>query len=128
MIVLLEWLLILNLALLFAHEVDSGYFREWELLGAGDEGYAGFMAAHVLMGVIAFGAVRFLARGPMFYAFSLAIGLIGLFAFFFHGYHRRRRPEKFATLFSRANLSAVLVLSVLQLGVSALLLAGVGGF
>jgi len=127
MFVLLEWLLIVNLSLLFAHEVDSGYFKEWELLGAGDEGYAGFMVAHVFMGVIAFGALRFLAGGPAFYGFSLAIALIGLFAFFFHGYQRRRRPERFATVFSRGSLMAVLVVSVLQLVATGLLMAGIGG-
>lgn len=116
----LIWLYIANAALLINHELDSAYWREWQMMGL-PGGIGFFLLIHLpLFGLVLWGLVL-LARGQAAgLSYSLALGLIGLIACAVHGAFLLRGREEFRTFPSLALLAAVLVVSAAQLWVTAL--------
>ena len=114
----LVWIYIANAVLLINHELDSAYWREWDMMGL-PGGIGFFLLLHLpLFGLVLWGLVL-LARGQttgLYY--SAAVGLVGLVACAVHGaFLLRGRPE-FKTFPSLALLAAVLVVSTVQLWVT----------
>ena len=119
---LLFWIYLLNAVVLINHEIDSAYWKEWELFrlpGA----IAGFLILHfplllfVLYGLV---LVREHTRGGLWCSMVLAGG--GIFAWSIHTWFIKRGREEFTTGMSMFILRATLVLSVIQLGVTTILL------
>jgi hypothetical protein len=105
----------LNAALLIAHEIDSAYWREWELFGLGGGG-VGFVALHVpLVLLILWGFERLLAGARAGLWMSVVLGLAGLSALVIHGAFLLRGHAQFRTPESIGVLLAAAIVSMAQL-------------
>src|SRR5512140_1423532 len=95
-------------ALLGAHEVDSGFWREWELLGL-PGGPGVFVALHVgIFLLILWGYEQVLARRRIGAAvMSLVLGASCVFALVLHGWFLVHDDQRF-----RAAVSLVLLASL----------------
>jgi hypothetical protein len=72
-------------ALLVVHEIDSGFWREWEVLGL-PGGVAGFLAVHVpLVIAVLWGGERLAAGARAGIGMALAVGAAGLLTVAVHG-------------------------------------------
>jgi hypothetical protein len=114
----LFWLYLVNAALLICHEIDSAYWREWELFGLpGGVGF--FVLLHVpLVMLLLAGSVWVADRGGAGLVISLAVAAGGVIAFCLHMlFIKRGRPE-FKTPVSIGLLTAVWLLSLAQIVVA----------
>jgi hypothetical protein len=115
---LLFWVYLFNAVLLILHEMDSAYWREWEIFKLpGSIGF--FLLIHVpVLAALLLGSV-FLAIGASAGLWiSLAAAAGGAIAFAIHtAFLRKGRPE-FSTRPSRAILYTLLAGSVLQAGLT----------
>jgi hypothetical protein len=113
------WVYALNAALLVAHEVDSAYWREWELFGLGG-GIGGFVLLHVpLVLLILWGFERLLAGARAGLFMSAVLGLSGLAAPLIHGFFLYRGHTEFRTPVSFGLLCAIGLASLAQLALAA---------
>jgi len=112
---LLFWLYLVNTVLLINHEIDSAYWKEWELFNI-PGGLTGFLLLHfpllllILWGLILVSKHTF---GGLIFSFMLCFG--GIFAFAVHTYFLKKGREEFNTPISKFILAAILVVSVAQL-------------
>jgi hypothetical protein len=112
---LLFWLYLVNTVLLINHEIDSAYWKEWELFNI-PCGLTGFLLLHfpllllILWGLILVSKHTF---GGLIFSFMLCFG--GIFAFAVHTYFLKKGREEFNTPISKFILAAILVVSVAQL-------------
>jgi hypothetical protein len=105
----------LNAALLIAHEIDSAYWREWELFGLGGDG-VGFVVLHVpLVLLILWGFERLLAGARAGFWMSVVLGLAGLSALVIHGAFLLQGHAQFRTLESIGVILAAAIVSMAQL-------------
>ncbi len=107
-------LYLINSALLFTHEIDSAFWREWDLFGL-PGGIQGFLLANFLLLVIAlygFKQVLLGTRGGK--AFSLVLATAGVFAFCIHSYFIASGHAEFTLPGSLLLLVLILVVSVAQ--------------
>ena len=114
---ILLWLYLLNTLLLILHEMDSAYWKEWEVFGLkGDIG--GFLGMHIpLYGLALYGLVL-LAQGALAGVwFALLFGLGGFIGFGVHAYFLRQGRPEFNTPASLGILGIWLVTSLVQEGV-----------
>jgi hypothetical protein len=112
---LLFWLYLINAVLLINHEIDSAYWKEWELFRL-PGGISGFLLLHFpLLFLILYGLVL-LDRGMTAgLVLSLILSLGGIFAFSIHTYFIRRGRDEFKTPISQIILWATLLVSIPQL-------------
>ncbi|MEW5725170.1 MAG: DUF6713 family protein [Thermodesulfobacteriota bacterium] len=119
----LVWLYIINATLLINHEIDSAYWKEWELFrlpGGADL----FVALHLpLVLVILYGLLLVFQKATAGIVLSLALAAGGLGAFFLHIYFLRQGRPEFRTALSLFLLIATLVVSVIQAAVALYALA-----
>jgi hypothetical protein len=108
----------LNAALLVAHEIDSAFWREWEMFGLGG-GSGGFVLSHVpLVLAILWGFARLLARARAGLWMSVVLGVAGLAAGAIHStYLLAGRPE-FREPASLGVLAATVLVSIPQLALA----------
>ncbi len=110
----LTWLYIINATLLITHEIDSAFWKEWELFRL-PGGISGFLLIHLPI-------VLFIMLGLMWVLHQSTAGLImslvlaggGLFAFGIHTYHLQRGRPEFRTIISIAILIGTLITSLAQ--------------
>lgn len=119
---ILFWLYLANTLTLIVHEIDSAYWKEWELFHL-PGGEAGFVLLHLpLLFPVLYGLVL-LDRGvPSGLILSLLICGGGLFAFSIHTFFIRRGHPEFKTSVSQGILWATLLLSLAQLVVTIMIL------
>ncbi|HZD57014.1 MAG TPA: DUF6713 family protein [Anaerolineales bacterium] len=118
----LFWLYLANTLTLIVHEIDSAFWKEWELFHLpGDE--AGFLSLHFpLLFAVLYGLVL-VDRGALGgLILSLLICGGGLFAFSIHTFFIRRGHSEFKTLTSQGILWATLLLSLAQLAATIVIL------
>lgn len=119
----LFWLYLANAVLLINHEIDSAYWREWEMFRL-PGGISGFLIIHfpmlffVLYGLVLVYEATFAGR-----IFALVLGLAGIFAFSIHMFFIKRGNEAFKTPLSLLILISTLPLSLAQVAISIYLLA-----
>lgn len=114
----------INTILLINHEIDSGYWKEWELFKL-PGGITGFLVLHFpLLFVLLYGLVEVFEHTETGLMFSLLLSFIGIFAFVIHSYFIRKGREEFNTRTSLALLAGILVVSVVQVLVTIMLLLG----
>jgi hypothetical protein len=119
-------LYLINATLLIDHEIDSAYWKEWELFKL-PGGITGFLIVHVpLILLVLVGLVYVARQESLGLIFSLGLGLAGIVAFFLHLTFILLGKPHFKTRVSLALLSGILVVSVIQAGVSVAGLAGYG--
>jgi hypothetical protein len=109
------WFYFMNAVLLIVHEIDSAYWKEWELFKL-PGGITGFLIIHFpLIGAILFGLVAITQWFVVGLVFSFILCAGGLFAFTIHTYFLKKGKEEFNSLISIAILIAILVVSLIQL-------------
>ncbi len=109
-----ENLYLLNLALLFTHEIDSAFWHEWDLFGL-PGGIQLFLLLNLIMvfvGLVGFRqVVRDVRSG---YIFSLVVAAAGIFAFCIHGLFLLTGHSEFNLPFSLILIAALLPVSLMQ--------------
>ena len=118
------WLYLTNAVLLINHEIDSAYWKEWDLFHL-PGGIAGFLLLHFpLLAVILYGLAAAAREQPsaVWYALLLAAG--GILAFGIHTYFLKKGREEFDQPVSKFILRATLVVSVCQMAVTVVLMTG----
>jgi hypothetical protein len=110
----LALLYVLNSALLFTHEIDSGFWREWELFRL-PGGVSGFLVANLVLILavqLGFRSVVLRRRGRLRWALLLAAA--GVIAALIHGSFLAAGTPEFRTTTSIGLLATWLVGSILQ--------------
>ena len=112
---LLLWPDLANSVLLINHEIDSAYWKEWELFKL-PGGITGFLLLHFpLLFVILWGLILVSRHSSWGLVFSLLLCLGGLFAFAIHTYFLRKGRAEFSKPISKFILVAILAVSIVQL-------------
>jgi hypothetical protein len=112
---ILLWLYLINAILLINHEIDSAYWKEWNLFKL-PGGITGFLILHFpLLFFILWGLILIVEYSPWRLFFSLVLSLGGIFAFTIHTYFLKKGRPEFNILVSKHILTAILVVSILQL-------------
>ncbi len=120
----LFWLYLTNTVLLIVHEMDSVYWKEWDLFGL-PGGVTGFLLIHLpLLFLGLYGLVLVFERTFVGLVFSLVISLAGLFGFGIHTFFIRKGRAEFTTPVSQFVLWAMLIASLAQAAVTIYLLRG----
>lgn len=111
---LLFWIYVINASLLIVHEMDSTYWKEWELFGIpGGRGF--FLFLHIpLTAVIITGAVFLHRMTTAGLIISFVIAVSGVFAFTIHNYYLKEGHKEFDSVSSKLILYATLIVSLLQ--------------
>jgi hypothetical protein len=120
---ILLWVYLINAVLLILHEIDSAYWKEWELFRL-PGGVTGFLLVHIpILLLVLYGLVLVSQRTLAGLILSLILGFAGVFAFSIHTYFIRRGRDEFKSPISLAILAATLAVSLVQVAVTACLLA-----
>jgi hypothetical protein len=106
---------ILNATLLIVHEVDSAYWKEWELFKLpGGEGF--FLILHIFLFILVLlGLVWLDQRNTAGLIISLILSLAGITAFTIHSWFIRKGHQEFNTRISQFILISTLLVSIFQL-------------
>jgi hypothetical protein len=116
MLTFLIWIYALNATLLVVHEIDSAYWKEWELFHL-PGGIGFFLILHlVLVFVILLGIVGVSRNNLAGLTLSLVLSLAGISAFAIHRWFIRRGHQQFKTPVSQGILTALLAVSIVQSG------------
>jgi len=119
---MLFWLYLINSILLINHEIDSAYWKEWELFKL-PGGINGFLIIHFpLLFFILYGLVLVHQGTTAGLICSLVLSGGGLFAFGIHSFFIKKGHKEFTTPISRLILTAALITSILQGGLTTYLL------
>jgi len=111
----LLWLYLINSILLINHEIDSAYWKEWELFKL-PGGITGFLLLHFpLLFFILWGLILLSRHSPWAPTFSLLLCLGGIFAFTIHTYFLRKGRPEFNKPISKLMLKSILIVSITQL-------------
>jgi hypothetical protein len=109
-----EILMVIQLALLLLHQMDSTYFREWEILPFVRMGYTAFLVVTAALAVVPVVGVALLtSRHAAGFYLAVAWGAVGLVVPAFHTYHYLRGTAGFRNFWSAAIIYATLVNSAL---------------
>jgi hypothetical protein len=120
----LFWLYLTNAILLIIHEIDSAFWKEWELFKL-PGGINGFLILHFpLLFLILYGLVLVAQQSFLGLIVSLILSAGGIFAFCIHtAFIRKGRPE-FNTPISRFILTLMLGVSTVQAAVTIYIIVG----
>ena len=114
----LWWLYLANSVLLINHEIDSAYWKEWELFKL-PGGITGFLLLHFpLLLFILYGLILVSKHSASGLLFSFILCLGGIFAFVIHTYFLRKGRSEFNKPISKGILIAILFVSIFQLAVT----------
>jgi len=110
----LELLYLVNSVLLFIHEEDSAYWREWELFGlpGGIQLFLLMDAVLIALGLIGFRYVVLKMRAGLW--FALVQAGCGILAFVLHGIFILKGHPEFTLPMSEAVLILTVLVSVAQ--------------
>ncbi len=112
------WLYLVNITLLILHEMDSAFWKEWELFHL-PGGLAGFLLLHFPLYLIGLYGLVLAWRGVQAgLVFSLVIAAAGIFAFAIHSYFLAKGGREFNAPVSKLVLSALLVASIAQMAIA----------
>ncbi len=119
---ILFWIYLINAILLINHEIDSAYWKEWELFKL-PGGIGGFLLLHFpLLFLILYGLVCLERQAFSGLIISLIISAGGIFAFCIHMAFIRKGRHEFDAPISRLILSLTLLVSIVQATVTLYLL------
>jgi len=106
---------IITSALLILHEMDSVYWREWDLFRL-PGGVTFFLLLHApLLLVVLWGVAEVQKRSAAGFVISIVTALSGLFAFVIHQIFIRKGHKEFSSLLSQSILAITLISSLLLL-------------
>jgi hypothetical protein len=110
----LFWLYLSNSILLINHEIDSAYWKEWELFKF-PGGITGFLLIHFpLLFFVLYGLVLVSKPSLPGLIFSLILCLGGIFAFSIHTYFLKKGRNQFDKSISKFILAAIFIVSIIQ--------------
>ena len=119
----LFWIYLVNAVLLIDHEIDSAYWKEWDLFRL-PGGIGGFLIIHVpLLFLVMYGLVMVYQESFAGLVFSLLLSIGGMFAFSIHTIFIKKGRNEFRAPVSQLLLLAILVKSLVQVVITACLLA-----
>jgi hypothetical protein len=111
----LFWLYLSNSVLLINHEIDSAYWKEWELFKL-PGGITGFLLIHFpLLLFVLYGLILVSRQTFSGMIFSLILCFGGIFAFSIHTYFLKNGRKEFDKPISKLILVATLIVSIVQL-------------
>jgi hypothetical protein len=107
----LTWVYLVVATLVIVHEIDSAYWKEWELLRL-PGGSEGFLFVHVpIVALLLVGLLHVHAHTLVGYCLALLLAASGLCAFGIHLYFLRKGRPEFKTTASILILGLLLPLS-----------------
>jgi hypothetical protein len=119
---ILFWLYLLNSVLSIIHEIDSAFWREWELFKL-TGGVTGFLLIHFpLLFFVLYGFAMVSRNDPSGLIFSLILCAGGILAFAIHTYFLKRGRTEFDSFISKFILTAFLIVSMVQLAITVYLM------
>ena len=114
----LFWLYLINAILLINHEIDSAFWKEWELFKL-PGGIGGFLILHFpLLFLILYGLVLVSQQSFLGLIVSLILSAGGIFAFCIHTVFIRKGRHEFNTPISWFILTLMLGVSTVQAAVT----------
>lgn len=112
---LLFWLYLTNAVLLINHEIDSAYWKEWEIFKL-PGGITGFLLLHFpLLFIVLYGLVLIVRDSFWGLIYSLIICFGGIFAFVIHTYFLKQGQKEFDKPLSKLILVLTLLVSIVQM-------------
>jgi hypothetical protein len=121
---ILFWLYLTNAILLITHEIDSAFWKEWELFKL-PVGIGGFLIMHFpILFLILYGLVLVSQQLFLGLIVSMVLSAGGIFAFCIHMAFIRRGRHEFNTPVSRFILTLMLVVSAIQAAATFYILVG----
>ena len=118
----LFWIYLFNSILLIDHEIDSAYWKEWELFKL-PGGITGFILLHLpLLFLILYGLVQVFQQTFAGLILSVILSLGGIFAFTIHTIFILKGRNEFKVPVSIFLLVATLIVSIIQLAITIYLL------
>jgi len=119
---ILFWIYLINSVLLINHEIDSAYWKEWELFKI-KGGLTCFLIIHFpFLFLILYGLVLVFQQTFAGLIFSLVLSFVGLFAFTIHTYLIKKGHNEFNVPISLFILTAAFIISLIQSVVTVYLL------
>jgi hypothetical protein len=119
---ILFWLYLTNAILLITHEIDSAFWKEWELFKL-PGGIGGFLIMHFpILFLILYGLVLVSQQLFLGLIVSVVLSAGGIFAFCIHMAFIRRGRHEFNTPVSKFILTLMLVVSAIQAAVTVYIL------
>lgn len=111
---ILFWIYLINSVLLINHEIDSAYWKEWDLFKL-PGGIMGFLIIHFpLLFLILYGLILVFQQAFVGLIFSLVLSFSGIFAFTIHMLFIRKGRNEFKVPISLFILIATLFVSIIQ--------------
>lgn len=125
----LLWLYIVNVTLVIIHEMDSAYWKEWELFkmkplfkSIREPEIAGFLIVHIpLLIPFLYGIIEVYKMSKFGLILSFILGVIGIGAFIIHFIFLRKGYQQFNTFVSKLILIILLTSSLIQLIIATIL-------
>ncbi len=125
------WAYFLNAVLLTCHEIDSAYWREWNLFASLFQpadapkdnigGLTGFLLFHIpALCLLQYGLLEVYKRSLAGLVMSIVLGVCGVMAFLIHMYFMSVGRTEFQVPISVFILIATLIVSLGQLGGAAM--------
>ena len=122
----LLWIYILNATLLINHEIDSSYWKEWNLISLlsgrssnvdnDQKNMNIFLLLHIpLIFLIMYGLKEIIQKSFIGLIISIVLCFSGFFAFFFHMHFIRKGRIEFNTSISKGMIAGIFILSIIQL-------------
>jgi len=136
MLSVLIWIYVINLLLLINHEIDSAYWKEWNLFNSllknkppyltGKEeqkAMNNFLVFNIIaIGLGLYGLVELIEGNFIGKIFSLLTGLVGIAAFMIHMFFIAKGRSEFKVPFSLFVLFTILIASLAQIVVTILVM------
>ena len=111
---ILFWLYVINSVLLINHEIDSAYWKEWDVFKL-PGGITLFLIIHFpLIFFILYGLILIFQHSFAGLIFSLVLSFAGMFAFTIHIFFIEKGRDEFKAPISLLILIATLVVSIIQ--------------
>ncbi|OGD54743.1 hypothetical protein A3K80_00935 [Candidatus Bathyarchaeota archaeon RBG_13_38_9] len=122
----LLWVYVLNATLLINHEIDSSYWKEWNLIlsisgrsnnvNIDQKNMNFFLLLHIpLIFLIMYGLKEIIQESFIGLIISIVLCFGGFFAFFFHMHFIRKGRIEFNTPISKIMIVGIFILSIIQL-------------
>lgn len=110
----LVWIYLINAVLLICHEIDSAYWKEWNLFKL-PGGITLFLVLHFfLIFFILFGLIEVYQYTFAGLIFSLLLSMGGIFAFVIHTYFIKKGRKEFNIPISIFILISIFIASIVQ--------------
>jgi hypothetical protein len=121
----LLWIYIINTTLLITHEIDSSYWKEWNLIYSlssrstnvnnDQKNLNIFLLLHIpILLLILYGLTEVLQRSFIGLILSVVLCLGGFFAFFFHMHFIMKGRIEFNNPISKGMITGIFILSIVQ--------------